>query len=380
MWKYGSVLCISVLCFLVLFISCLNERENLTNQLSFYAVGDNLIHPVVYQDALQNNGQFNFKPMYDHLKEDIQSADISYINQESPIGGDERGLSGFKQFNTPEAIAPNLVDIGFNVVNGSNNHALDQGTAGLENEIDLWKQFESIFYFGTFNSQKERDSIPIVEKNGIKMAMLSYTYGTNDIPKAYPYQINYFNEKQIRKDIAKAKEKSDAVIVSAHWGNEGKQKPNAKQKRYAKVFADAGADVVLGTHPHVIQPIKWVEGQDDHKTLVAYSLGNFLNGQATGNEKNILGGNIRFNLEKNPKGVQVKQVKWQSLVTHYDLGNDDMNPKPQNFKMYPLDYYKDQVAQTHALNNEENMEVSRQRLVDITKDVIDNQYLDEHSY
>lgn len=198
----------------------MNEREKLTQSLSVYAVGDHLIHPVVYKDALQKDGQFDFKPMYHNLKKEIQSADISYINQESPIGGDDRGLSGYKQFNTPEAIAQNIVDTGFNVINGANNHALDQGTEGLEHEINVWKQIESVFYSGTFASQKQRDTIPIVEQKGIKIAMLSYTYGTNDIPREEPYQINYFNEVQIKKDVAKAKEQSDAIIVSAHWGNE----------------------------------------------------------------------------------------------------------------------------------------------------------------
>lgn len=152
------------------------------------------------------------------------------------------------------------------------------------------------------------------------------------------------------------------------------------QQKYAKVFADAGVDVVLGTHPHVIQPVKWVKGRDNHKTLVAYSLGNFLNGQASGNENNILGGNLRFNLEKHPKGIQIKNVKWKSLVTHYEMPNPQYNDIAQNFKMYTLNHYKNQAAQQHALNLEDDSEVSRQRLVGITKDVIDKQYLDEKSY
>ncbi|RIM13060.1 CapA family protein, partial [Staphylococcus cohnii] len=157
-----------------------------------------------------------------------------------------------------------------------------QGTDGLRNEINLWKQFDDILYTGAFNSQKARDHIPVVERNGIKVAILSYTYGTNDISPEKPYHINYFDEAQIKEDVAKAKTQSDAVIVSAHWGSEGKHEPTRKQNKYAEVFANAGVDVVIGTHPHVIQPIEWVKGKDNHKTLVAYSLGNFLNGQSTG--------------------------------------------------------------------------------------------------
>lgn len=116
-------------------------------------------------------------------------------------------MSGFKRFNTPEAIAKDLSDSGFNLVNGANNHALDQGTSGLMNEIALWKQFDDIEYFGTYNSQNNRDTVQIMNKNDINIALLSYTYGTNGIRSDKPYYINYFDEKQIKRDVAKAKTK-----------------------------------------------------------------------------------------------------------------------------------------------------------------------------
>lgn len=378
--RYRILLTFLFSLFLTLCIFCLSDQKNLTHEASFYAVGDNLIHPVVYRDALQSNGSFNFEPMYESLKKEIQAADIAYINQESPIGGDEKGLSGFKQFNTPNDIAKDVVNTGFNVVNGANNHALDQGTDGLLNEINVWEHFKNVFYTGTFKSQRDRDTIPTFNKKGIKIAMLSYTYGTNDIKPQNKYQINYFNEEQIKKDVAKAKEQSDMVMVSAHWGNEGKHEPNAKQKKYAKVFADAGVDVVIGTHPHVIQPIQWVKGDNNHQTLVAYSLGNFLNGQSTGNESNALGGNLQFNIEKQPKGITIKDVKWKSLVTHYDIANPLDSNTRQNFKMYPLTDYSNNKAKQHALNATAENEMTKDKLESITKKVIDNQYLDDSSY
>lgn len=378
--KYRILLILLISLFLTLCIFCLSDQRNLTQKASFYAVGDNLIHPVVYRDALQSNGDFNFEPMYESLQKEIQAADIAYINQESPIGGDEKGLSGFKQFNTPSDIAEDVMNTGFNVVNGANNHALDQGTDGLLNEIELWEYFKHVFYTGTFKSQKDRDTIPTFNKNGIKIAMLSYTYGTNDIKPENKYQINYFNEEQIKKDVAKAKEQSDMVMVSAHWGNEGKHEPNAQQKKYAKVFADAGVDVVIGTHPHVIQPIQWVKGDNNHQTLVAYSLGNFLNGQSTGNESNALGGNLQFNIEKQPKGITIKDVKWKSLVTHYDIANPLDSNTRQNFKMYPLDDYSNNKAKKHALNSKPKNEMTKDKLEAITKKVIGDRYLDDSSY
>src|SRR5699024_12363958 len=112
------------------------------------------------------------------------------------------------------------------------------------------------------------------------------------------------------QDVAKAKKQSDVVIVSAHWGNEGKHQPNQMQQKYAKIFADAGVDVEIGKHPHVIQPVKWIKGKNNHKTLVAYSLGNFLNEQSTGDENNIIGGNIALNIKKTHKAIEINNVKW----------------------------------------------------------------------
>ena len=169
------------------------------------------------------------------------------------------------------------------------------------------------------------------------------------------------------------------MIVSAHWGNEGQHKQNKTQEKYAKVFADAGVDVVLGMHPHVIEPVKWVEGKDGNKTLVAYSLGNFLNGQATGNESNDLLGRLNFKLVKNPKGVKVKNVKWRSMVNHYELANlYDKNSK-KDFKVYPLHDYTNQLAEKHGLHYVNGANMTKERLQEITKDVIDKEFLDDKS-
>lgn len=289
-------------------VSGLALAINLESEASVVAVGDNLIHPEVYNDAKTGKNSFDFKPMYELVKKDIKNADIAYVNQESPLGGDDRPYHGFKRFNTPSSVAQDLVDTGFNFVNGSNNHAMDQGESGINNSIHTWDKFkDKVLFTGVFNSQEARDEIPTKTVNGIKVSMLSYTFGTNGIKPSHPYTINTFDETQIKKDVKEAKKHSDAVIVSAHWGNEGHHMENKTQERYAKVFADAGVNVVLGMHPHVIEPVKWVKGKDGNKTLVAYSLGNFLNGQATGNESNDLLGCLNFKLVKNPKGVKVEK-------------------------------------------------------------------------
>lgn len=180
--------------------------EDVTDEASVVAVGDNLIHPVVYNDALQQDGSFNFKPMYSHIKNDIQSPDLAFINQESPIGGDNRPFSGFKNFNTPSQIAQDVVETGFDMVNGANNHSLDQGDEGILNHLEAWNKFDKhVLFTGIFNSEKDSQTIPVMTVNGIKVSLLSYTYGTNEMTSQYPYTIKKFDERTIQRDVRQAK-------------------------------------------------------------------------------------------------------------------------------------------------------------------------------
>ena len=212
--------------------------EDVTDEASVVAVGDNLIHPVVYNDALQKDGSFNFKPMYSHIKNDIQSPDLAFINQESPLGGDDRPFSGFKNFNTPSQIAQDVVETGFDMVNGANNHSLDQGDEGVLNHLKTWNKFDKqVLFTGIFNSEKDAQTIPVMTVNGIKVSLLSYTYGTNEMTSQYPYTIKKFDEKTIQQ-IYKSKKQSDVVMVSAHWGLKITIQPNHTQKKYAQLFAD----------------------------------------------------------------------------------------------------------------------------------------------
>lgn len=352
-----------------------------SKNLKVVAVGDNLIHPVVYNDAKVGKNTFDFKPMYSHIKPYIHKSDVAYINQESPLGGDDIPYSGFKRFNTPSSISKDVIDTGFNLINGSNNHALDQGTEGLRNNIDVWKKYQTNALFtGVFDSKKERDKTPILNKKGTKISMLSYTFGTNGLKPDHPYQINYINKQNMSKDIAKAKKKSDVVMVSMHWGNEGSHQPNSKQKDIADFLAKKNVDVVIGMHPHVIQPVEWKKGTNGHKTLVAYSLGNFLNGQETGTASNDLGGSIEFDIDKKENQNKIKNVKWRSIVNHYEIKDPSDLDTRHNFKLYMLDDYTNKLSNKHGRNHKKNGNMDKSRLEHITKDVIDKKYLDSKSY
>lgn len=380
MKKYYLISILSFILFLI--VSMLAYRMDLKQEAQVLAVGDYLIHPNIYRDALESDGDtYNFNPMYQNIKKDIQSADIAFINQESPIGGDHRPYHGFKRFNTPSDISDSLVQTGFNFINGSNNHALDQGDEGLKYHIQQWNKYKNkVLFTGTYDSQKSHDQVAVKKINGINIAMLSYTFGTNGIKPKHQYEINYFDDKQIKKDIQQAKEVADVIFVSAHWGNEESHQPNPIQRKYAKLFADEGVDVVLGTHPHVIQPVEWIKGKDHHRTLVAYSLGNFLNGQETGNESNDLLGRIEFKIMKTPKAVKIENVKWRSMVNYYELSDVYNKNSKENFKIYPLKDMDERLIRKHGRYYDPNSDMSQLRLKQITKEVINETFLDDDSF
>ncbi|OHS55512.1 CapA family protein [Staphylococcus sp. HMSC69H07] len=378
MQKYRIVCVIALV--LMLIMSYLTLTTKVNASASVVAVGDNLIHPVVYNDAKVGSNKYDFKPMYKHVKSNIQQADFAYVNQESPIGGDDKPYSGFKQFNTPSDVTKAIVDSGFNIINGANNHSLDQGDSGVTNHINAWKPYRhDVLFSGVFKSQKESEAVHTITRNGITVSLLCYTYGTNGQISQYPYTVKTFDEATIKKDVCKAKEHSDAVIVSAHWGNENHTMPNEKQQKYAQLFADEGVDVVLGMHPHVIQPVKWVKGKNQHRTLVAYSLGNFLNGQYTSTEWNQLLGRLNFNLEKTSKGVTVNNVKWRSMVNHYEQSKPMDKRTRKHFVLYNLHDYTPALAEKHALRQNIQSQWDIPHLQQMTKSIIDDEFLDAQS-
>lgn len=354
-----------------------NDSENL---ISFVGVGDNLIHTTIYEEADKyagnmNDGQYDFTPMYSEVKNLIEGNDIAFINQETILGGYDLGLSGYPTFNSPSEIAQNLKDTGFNLVNMATNHALDKGQEGIDNELNAFRNAEDMAFAGIADSQDTYDNITVFEKKGVKFAFLAYTYGTNGISPPNSYSIHYFDEEEIKADIKKAKEISDVVIVSAHWGEENIDYATDYQTYYAQIFADLGVDVVIGTHPHVIQPIEWYDGKDGNKTLVVYSLGNFLGGMLEVN--NIVSGMVKFDFVKSDNGIAVENVKWIPLVIHFELSGDDIQEDRCNYKIYPLSEYTDELARKHALNGYEGQQVTSDYIKKHTEEVIDKKYLCE---
>ncbi len=246
-----------------------------TSKLSIAMVGDCLIHSAVYKDAY-SGGKYNFYPKLSSMKPVISKFDLAYYNQESILGGTEIGVSTYPRFNSPQEVGDAMIDTGFNIVSLANNHTLDRGKNAIVNSRKYWNSHKDIMVNGSATSQKEKDDIQIFEKNGIKYTMLSYTTTTNGIPMPNDYYVNWYSEANVKKDIDKVKDKTDVIMVAMHWGVEYNTGVTQEQKNIAKYLASLGVNIVIGAHPHVIEPAEYIDN-----TLVIYSLGNFISAQRT---------------------------------------------------------------------------------------------------
>lgn len=298
-----------------------------TSRVTFAAVGDNLPEQAIgyYADALAGepgDGAYDYRPVFAPVKPYLERADLAYMKQETHLGGDDIGPRGYPSFNTTDAMADAVVDMGVDLVASATNHSYDWGYFGaVDHSCAVWAK-QPVAFTGTAASEEEAQRLCTVERNGITFALLDYTYGVNgyeegDLP---PYAVNYMHEDRIRADVARAKEAADAVIVAMHWGTENQTDPDDDQLAYAQLLADLDVDVVLGSHPHVIGPLAWVQGASGHQTLVAYSLGNFLSNHEAPAPLNELEGMLTCTFVKDDGGVRVEDPSWTPLVNHTEDG------------------------------------------------------------
>ncbi len=343
------------------------KKEAKDTDVSFFAVGDNLLHDTINYEAKEygkeSGRNYDYRPFYKNFKKQIQEADVSFINQETLVGGEELGISGYPNFNSPKEVATDIATTGFDLVNLASNHSLDRGSEGIANALKYFDEQKELTTAGINDSAERQSQIATFKKEGITFSFLAYTYGTNGILPANSYEINYFGDERIAQDVAKAKELSDVVIVSAHWGDENSFALNDMQKHYAQVFADAGVDVVIGTHPHVVQPDTWVQGQDGHKTYVIYSLGNFLGGML--DTKNIVGSYATFDIIKDAKTgeIRVANEDVKPLVIDFHGNQANILDERYDYQVMPLTKDYDKIAADHVLNGYEGQVVSYAELM-----------------
>ena len=330
--------------------------ENLKNEkVSIVMVGDMLLHTSVSESGKIADDIYNYDHLFTHVKDKIESADIAIVNEEVILGGRELGLSGYPCFNGAYEVGDALVKNGFDVILHATNHALDKGEKGIRNCLNFWQSnYPNIWVTGINGTQEDQDNnIVIINKKGIRIAILNYTYGTNgiDLPKAAPYLVNTLNKDKIEKDVKLAKDnKADYIIVCPHWGIEYQHNQSEEQMKWAKFFSSLGVDLVIGTHPHVIQPVEWIENEEGKKTLVYYSLGNFVNatsGVGDGVTDRMLGEMAMITIgfdEKNE--IVVDSYDAYPIVSHVKSG-------VQNITVYPLEEYTDELALQNEIRQQD---------------------------
>jgi poly-gamma-glutamate capsule biosynthesis protein CapA/YwtB (metallophosphatase superfamily) len=311
------------------------RQENITSKsfkssATLTAVGDILIHSLVYNSAKTGNG-YDFSPMFLEVKPYLEAADITIANQETMIGGQALGLSTYPRFNSPFEVATALKDTGVDIVSIANNHTFDRGEEAILNAIDFYNKSE-LLYTGAYSSPEDQNTIRTIQRNGITFSFLAYTYGTNGIPvpKDKQYMVNLLDVTKITQDVKLAKDKSDVVVVSLHFGNEYQRMPSEEQRQIVKEVINQGADIILGHHPHVLQPMEWIDADDGRKGFVIYSLGNFLSGQKSIYRE--IGGILTLTVHKEINGgktkINITEPTFQSTYVS----------KAHRYKIVPLDH------------------------------------------
>lgn len=306
------------------------EEEKPTHkEITVSAIGDMLLHARVYDDAEIAEG-YDFYPMLADVEPYLSKATITFANQETMIGGVEHRLSTYPSFNSPKEAGDVLKDVGVDVVSIANNHTLDRGEAVIQSAIDHWEELD-MTYVGSYKDQEDKETLRVIDtEEGISVAFLAYTYGTNGIPvpEGKDYLVNLIDKENIKAEIERAKEAADVVLLSLHFGLEYEPYPSDEQKDLAQFAADEGVHAVIGHHPHVLQPIEWVEGKDGNETLVIYSLGNFLSSQDELPRQ--IGGMVNFTIKQSTADDTIEITSPQFLPTFVSFEND------ANYHVWPM--------------------------------------------
>ncbi len=341
-------------------------------RVSFLGAGDNIIYYGNVRDAAScavSGRTYNFAPMYERLAERIAGADIAFINQETLMSGG--AFSYYPLFNGPQDLGFDLAEVGFDIVNIANNHMLDKGADGLSSTIDFWRTIESVTLIGGYKNEQEYNDPCVLEKNGLRIAFLSYTCMTNglSLPAGSSLIVPLPEEDVVRTQLARAREAADFVIVSVHWGDENVFTPNEEQKTLASLFAENGADVILGHHPHVLQPVEWIDRADGGRTLCVYSLGNFAAEMAY--DYNMLGGMISFDIVRHETGeITAEDVVFLPTVYYFT------STFYQN-RIYLLEDFTEQLAASHGVVGYYGHAMTLARLNRYLKQTIREEFLPE---
>lgn len=320
-------------------------EEQTTKSITLMMVGDMLIHQSVWSSGERSDGTYNFDHFFTHMADEFSGADISIVNQETILGGTQHGLEDFPCFNSPQELGDAEVAAGVDVALSATNHALDQGFEGIQWDLSYWREkHPEVIVPGIADSQELADTIQIIERSGIKVALLNYTQHTNSIP--LPENATYCVKKlhlcDLAGDVQRAREAgADFVIAFPHWGTEYVYTPDSDQISYAHTFVDAGVDAIIGTHPHVIENVEVWDGTDGKRVPIFWSLGNYVSGQIE--KPRMLGGMAKLTLQKTGSTCKITEYSMTPTVTHRAWDT--------SMGVYKLSDYTDDLAAKNAIRN-----------------------------
>ncbi len=310
------------------------------------AVGDNLLHDSVSYSAQAPDGSFDYSVLYQHVAPMLQQSDLAFINQEVMLTGQ---VSPYPSIAAMGECAQAMKNAGFDIVNLATNHTLDKGIAGLEACLQHVHAQNFAAVTGAFRTEEESRQQIIVEQQGIRFGFLAYTYDINGkgLSEKNAWRVALIEEEKLRTEVSALRQNCDYLIVSMHWGQEYKDAQNAEQERLARLLADLGTDLVIGTHPHVLQPAAWYDRPDGGKMYCTYSLGNFISNQRKWAA--VLGGmlDITLEFEENGKLKQVVDAGIIPTVTHYETTPDGS----RGHRVYLLEDYTQALAEAHGIRD-----------------------------
>jgi hypothetical protein len=299
------------------------------------AVGDIMMHNTQIQAGYQHQyNTYDFSSFFTEVKPFFQASDFVIGNLETTLGKDPSQYGGYPRFNSPAILAQNLKEAGFDLLTTANNHCLDKGIRGLNNTLDYLDEAE-LLHVGTARSQEEKEKILFTEIKDVKVAFLAYTYGANGLmpPRGKEFAVNFIEENQIISDLKKARnEGAQLVILYLHFGQEYHEHPDSNQIRLAKAFFNAGADIILGSHAHVLQRSEAYTQEDEKTQFVIYSLGNFISDQIGLARKSSVILNLHFGIDNFTGEPYFKEATYVPIWTRRCLKEDKVH-----FKVLPIE-------------------------------------------
>ena len=342
------------------------------------AVGDNLMHRSCTLSAKNADGTYDFTKHFANMADIFKAADLAVISQDTVLGGIELGATSTETgiFNTAVELADGMADAGINVVLAANNHIMDEGSAGLNTMMSYFStKYPNITLLGVNNSREAKDEPVYVETNNIKIAMINYSYGSNQTADldASPYLLNQYDEDWLSDILKQAREEADFIIAFPFWGEQNSMDYTQEQERQAQFLADNGVDLIIGSYPHVVEPVKWITAENGDRTLVYYSLGNFQSIQNT--VENMLGGQANVTISKEEDGTHISDYSLDFVVTHYE--QRESSEYYDIVTTYPLADYTNDLAARHGMSVSGNEEFDLASLQGLSSQILSKCDLDE---